>query len=198
MLAIKGRPNYDTSAGQRVGQVLPVSWVPIAQPDPADASQNSQAVFQQGWEQGGAVFNRLEGAWYGDGSIFFISTNGGEPHPAGDPGLGQVWQYIPRGNSGGQLVLLVESRDPDVMEAPDNVTVSPRGGLLVCEDGDGQQYLRGINPNGAVFDFATHDLPGSNEFAGANWSPDGQWLFVNIQEPGTTFAITGPWEAGAL
>jgi hypothetical protein len=23
---------------------------------------------------------------------------------------------------------------------------------------------------------------------------DGQWLFVNIQTPGVTFAITGPWQ----
>ncbi|HET7720872.1 MAG TPA: alkaline phosphatase PhoX [Acidimicrobiales bacterium] len=198
MLVVQGRPNHDTSTGQRVGEVLPVTWVPIANPDPGDATANSQAVFQQGWEQGGAVFNRLEGAWYGDGSIFFISTNGGDPAPMGDPGLGQVWQYIPEGNSGGQLVLLVESRDPAVMEAPDNITVSPRGGLLCCEDGEADQFLRGVTPDGRVFDFATHNLSGSNEFAGANWSPDGNWLFVNVQEPGTTFAITGPWETGTL
>ncbi|MDQ3680197.1 MAG: PhoX family protein [Actinomycetota bacterium] len=198
MLAVKGRPNYNTSTGQRIGQVLPVRWVPIPDPDPANASADSQAVFRQGWAQGGAVFNRLEGAWYGDGSIFFISTNGGDPRPGGDPGLGQVWEYIPRGRSGGQLVLLVESRDPAVMEAPDNITVSPRGGLLACEDGDGAQYLRGITPNGRVFDFATHNVVGSNEFAGANWSPDGNWLFVNIQDPGASYAITGPWQDGAL
>lgn len=126
MLAVKGRPNYDTSTGQRVGEVLPVTWVPIAEPDPADAAVDRQAVFRQGSEEGATVFNRLEGAWYGDGSVFFISTNGGEPRPGGDPGLGQVWQYLPRGNSGGQLVLLVESRDAEMMEAPDNVTVSPR------------------------------------------------------------------------
>ena len=29
--------------------------------------------------------------------------------------------------------------------------------------------------------------------AGACYSPDGQWLLVNIQTPGVTFAITGPW-----
>lgn len=204
MLAVKGRPNYDTSTGQRIGQVLPVRWVPIPNPDPANASTDSQAVFRQGWEQGGAVFQRLEGAWYGDGSVFFISTNGGDPRPGGDPGLGQVWQYIPRGNSGGQLVLLVESRDASVMEAPDNITVSPRGGLLACEDGDGEQFLRGITRDGRVFDFATHDVADlrdpnrRNEFAGANWSPDGNWLFFNIQDPGTTYAVTGPWERGAL
>ncbi len=198
MLAVKGRPNYNTSTGQRIGQVLPARWVPIPDPDPANASADSQTVFRQGWEQGAAVFNRLEGAWYGDGSVFFISTNGGDPRPGGDPGLGQVWQYIPRGNSGGQLVLLVESRNPEVMEAPDNVTVSPRGGLLACEDGDGAQYLRGITRDGRVFDFATHTLDGSNEFAGANWSPDGNWLFVNVQDPGVTYAVTGPWQEGAL
>ena len=198
MLAVQDRPNYDTSAGQHTGEVLPVTWVPIADPDPANAATDSQAVFRQGWDQGGAVFNRLEGAWYGDGSVFFISTNGGDPRPMGDPGLGQVWQYIPRGSSGGQLVLLVESRDPEVMEAPDNVTVSPRGGLLACEDGEGAQFLRGITRDGRVFDFATHTLAGSNEFAGANWSPDGSWLFVNVQEPGVTYGITGPWQDGAL
>ncbi len=41
------------------------------------------------------------------------------------------------------------------------------------------------------------DFTGS-EFAGACYSPDGKWLFVNVQSPGTTFAITGPWRTGAL
>ena len=31
------------------------------------------------------------------------------------------------------------------------------------------------------------------EWAGATCSPDGKWLFANIQTPGITFAITGPW-----
>ena len=37
-----------------------------------------------------------------------------------------------------------------------------------------------------------------SEFAGACWSPDGRTLFVNIQTPGITFAITGPWLGGSL
>jgi secreted PhoX family phosphatase len=36
------------------------------------------------------------------------------------------------------------------------------------------------------------------EFAGCSYSPDGQWLFVNIQRPGITVAITGPWGKGPL
>jgi secreted PhoX family phosphatase len=31
------------------------------------------------------------------------------------------------------------------------------------------------------------------EWAGATFDPTGKWLFVNIQDPGITFAITGPW-----
>ena len=34
----------------------------------------------------------------------------------------------------------------------------------------------------------------TDEFAGATFSPDGRWLFVNLQTPGLTLAITGPWE----
>ncbi|MEM9226817.1 MAG: alkaline phosphatase PhoX, partial [Verrucomicrobiota bacterium] len=34
----------------------------------------------------------------------------------------------------------------------------------------------------------------ANEFAGACFSPDGSILFVNIQQPGLTIAITGPWD----
>jgi secreted PhoX family phosphatase len=38
----------------------------------------------------------------------------------------------------------------------------------------------------------------SQEWAGATFSRDGDWLFVNIQTPGVTFAITGPWHRGPL
>lgn len=38
----------------------------------------------------------------------------------------------------------------------------------------------------------------SSEWAGPCYSPDGQWLFANIYEPGIPVAITGPWQSGAL
>lgn len=123
MLAIKNRPNYDTRTGQQVGEPLPVEWVEIDDPDPAEAETNPLAVFEQGAEEGGATFSRLEGCWYGDGSIFFHATDGG------DQELGQVWEYRPRGRSGGQLILLFESESPKMLDAPDNITVSPRGGI---------------------------------------------------------------------
>ena len=87
-----------------------------------------------------------------------------------------------------------------MLDAPDNITVSPRGGLVLCEDGDGDQYLRGLTAEGEIFDFALNVHPGfaDSEFAGATFSPDGETLYVNIQTPGVTLAIWGPWEDGAL
>ena len=38
----------------------------------------------------------------------------------------------------------------------------------------------------------------NQEWAGVTFSPDGKWLFANIQTPGVTFAITGPWERGQV
>jgi len=201
MLALKGnRSGYDARTGQRVGKPLPVQWVDIDDPDPPAAETDALAVFKQGEAQGGAIFSRLEGCWFGDGSIFFASTDGG------DAELGQVWQYRPRGSSGGQLILLFESRSKEELDAPDNVTVSPAGGILLCEDGDDEQFVRGLTPRGEIFDFVKN-ITNDREFAGATFSPDGETLFVNIQgdtrgpggaNKGMTFAIWGPFEDGAL
>ena len=194
MLAVKEQPRFDTYTGMssRVGNPLPVEWVTIDDPDPDLISRTS--VFDQGRQKGGAAFARLEGCWYDGGSIFFNATSGG------DEGLGQVWEYRPRGRSGGQLVLLFESPSAELLDSPDNICVSPRGGLVLCEDGDGDQYVRGLNERGEMFDFALNNVSGDEdkELAGACFSPDGEVMFVNIQTPGISFAIRGPWERGAL
>ena len=112
----------------------------------------------------------------------------------------RVWEYRPRGKSGGQLILLFESPSADLLDAPDNITVSPRGGLVLCEDGDDLQYLRGLDERGRIFDLALNNVSENQdkEFAGACYSPDGGILFVNIQTPGVSFAIRGPWDKGAV
>jgi secreted PhoX family phosphatase len=98
-----------------------------------------------------------------------------------------------------------------VLDGPDNICVTPRGGLVLCEDGGGSdQYMHGLTVNGEIFQLCRNNvvLAGqrngitgdfrNREFAGACFSPDGQWLFFNIQTPGITFALTGPWQNGAL
>jgi hypothetical protein len=190
MLAIRGQPRYDSATGQVPGRALGVTWVDIGDPDP-ERLDNESAVFLQGWKQGGCRFNRPEGCWYGDGSIFFSCTDGG------DAGRGQIWRYRPAVD-GGELTLVFESPSRELLDSPDNVCVSPRGGIVLCEDGSGRQHLRGLTREGKLFDFAAN-LANDSEFAGATFSPDGGTLFVNIQRhPGATFAIQGPWERGAL
>jgi secreted PhoX family phosphatase len=198
MLAVTGRRNYDASRGQTVGRRLPVTWLDIPHPDPP-AAYDTSAVFSQGFAQGGARFTRLEGCWYGDRSIFFHATDGG------NAGLGQVWRYRPAGKQAGELALVFESPSVDVLDYPDNITVSPRGGIVICEDGGGEQFIRGLTRDGRIFDFAKN-LLGPDEFAGACFSPDGRTLFLNVMGStrdagpslGQTFAIWGPWGRGAL
>jgi len=190
MLAIEGKPKYDTRVGQKVNVELPVSWVDIANPDPPEAELDNIAVFKQGLVAGGATFRRLEGCLAGNGSIYFTSTSGG------DKKLGQVWQYMPSGKDKGSLTMLFEVTDPAVLHMPDNICLAGKDRLVICEDNGVSNHLRLMTSQGQMVDLARNIVPGfeSREFAGVTFSPDGQTLFVNIQVPGLTFAIWGPWD----
>jgi secreted PhoX family phosphatase len=143
--------------------------------------------------------------------VFFQDTRGGVRRE------GTVWQYTPAAREGhggaddaGTLRLIYESPGANVLDTPDNITVSPRGGLVLCEDGGGVQYMRGLTPAGEIFDLAVNQVNDA-EFAGATFSPDGNTLYVNIKgettgrptDPGVkgsgmTMAIWGPWSSGLL
>ena len=189
MLAVKGDPNFDAIRNQELGRRLQVEWVPVPDPDP---SSSGSSTFDQGADAGGARFNRLEGIWWdqGRGSFFFTSTSGG------NAGYGQVWEYVPgtRRREGGVLSLRFESTGKDVLDSPDNLNVTPRGGILLCEDdatgGDNDTHplapgfenvnrLIGLDAAGRPFELAVNVL-NESELAGACWSPDGQVLFVNV------------------
>ena len=49
-------------------------------------------------------------------------------------------------------------------------------------------------PGGPSYAIARNQLNDS-EFTGPTFTEDGRTLFVNIQTPGLTLAITGPWES---
>ena len=202
MLAIDKRPKFDTRTKQKAGVEYPITWVPIDEPDRAHEKDNDgHGVYAQGLARGGATFARLEGAWHGGGRIFITATSGGAARS------GQVWEIDPARSV---LRLVFESPGHELLSMPDNICVSPRGGLVLCEDGEGVSHMHGLTLDGRIFRFARNttvlepgqgrragDFTGS-EFAGATFSPDGKWLFFNMQSPGITFAVTGPWETGAL
>ncbi|HYW31239.1 MAG TPA: alkaline phosphatase PhoX, partial [Gemmatimonas sp.] len=147
MLAVTGAEKYDTRRGQTVGVVMQAEWVPIANPNSDAPTISSGFVFNQGFALGGAQFARLEGCWYGDGGIYFNSTSGGEAN------AGQIFKYTPTSTNGGELVMIYESPSLGVLKNPDNVCVSPRGGIVLCEDSSGTNFVRGLTPRGEVFDF---------------------------------------------
>lgn len=180
-LRIVGAPKYDTASGLEVGDELTIDWVDVGNPDPAidDLRQRAQNA-------GAAIFRRGEGLWLHQGVIYFSCTSGG---PVGG---GQIFALRPNANhSGGTLELIAQSTDRNVLDMPDNITVAPWGDVLMAEDGDGTDYLRGLTPEGAIYDFARCRL--DSELAGVCLSPDGRALFVNIQSAGLTLVIEGPF-----
>ena len=213
MMAVTGHPNYLTARGQTPGVTLPVHWVDIDDPDPPDAGSDHLAVFKQGAAKGAALFARLEGAFHGDDGIYVVSTNGG------DATAGQVFHYYPHALSGaeagrpeetGELTLVFESPSKDLLDSPDNIVVSPRGGLVMCEDGSEEQFVRGLDREGRILDLVRAPYPDGarqpGEFAGSCFSPDGRVLFFNVQGsrviggsvPSGTYALWGPWEDGPV
>ncbi len=211
MLAVRGEANANLAASQRQRATYPVEWVDIADPNPTfpytpgvpAPTTNDNAlnyVGNQGRAQGAAYFSRLEGTYYDEGVIYFTSTQGGGTAEGPDTvtgfgnGSGQVWAYRIDDQV---LQLIFESPGPDVLDLPDNITVTQRGTIVLCEDNINDNYIRGMNRGGQLFDIALNRLANrtNDEFAGATFSPDGHTLFVNIQASnGMTFAIWGPWE----
>jgi secreted PhoX family phosphatase len=200
MLKVKQARKADLGKSYKMGTTFDVEWVPIDKPDDPDGKASDDFVWSQGRARDAATFARLEGCWYGNDRIYIVATDGGV-------GQGQVWEYDPSGET---ISLLFESPGKHVLNKPDHLTVSPRGGLVLCEDGGGEEYLHGLTTDGQIFAFAQNNvkLRGernnlSGDFTGSEWagpcySQDGKWLFANIFEPGITVAITGPWQTGAL
>ncbi|WP_162245869.1 MULTISPECIES: alkaline phosphatase PhoX [unclassified Roseateles] len=195
MLRAKGAS--DLRRGLKPGQRFDIDWVDIEQPAQGFVGGAVDGVQRQGLVQGASRFTRLEGLIAGDDEIFFNSTDGG------DAQAGQVWRLIP---SRQQLELFFESPGAHVLDYPDNVTLAPGGGLLICEDSkqpvqrlwwmgrDGQ--LAELARNNTVLDGEHLGIKGdfrNTEWAGACFSADGKTLFANIYRPGYTVAISGPF-----
>jgi uncharacterized protein len=129
---------------------------------------------------------------------------------------GQLFEYDPKSET---LSVTYVSPARSALENPDNIVsiifcednADGTGGAGANE---GERLVWLYPKTGAIFTFALNNMnftgdglgPYSrpsgkifdtnlkqSEWAGAVFSPDGKWLFVNIQTPGVTFAITGPW-----
>jgi uncharacterized protein len=227
---VKGQPNVDLIVAN-MGDEYQIEWVDIVDPD-ADTAQiiglpdvsatdRVSGCFAQAWGQGALRMSRGEGIWYSRGQMFIVDTSTGVDETGRrGRGDGSVWTLDLRSM---RLKAIFVSGNSLAANNPDNVTVSPRGGVLLCEDGGNSEdtlgpgaRLVGLTRRGESFYFAKNNITldaaqvaaaGKNiapddyrdsEFCGACWDPFGRWLFVNAQSPGITFAITGPWLRGEL
>jgi secreted PhoX family phosphatase len=236
----------------RMGESHRIEWVRIEDPDlapqpfdarvteftpaassgaPVAAPRLASGPFVQGRAKSGLRMSRLEGLWYSarDRRIYLVDTSSGQgvDEESGQrlPGFGDgsIWAFDPAADT---LTCIFQAQNPLAGNNFDNITVSPRGGMLVCEDGGGHaddfgpgERLMGLTPAGETYIFAKNNITltagdiraagksaefvqegdyRETEWTGIGFDPSGRWLFVNIQTPGITVAITGPWERGLL
>lgn len=214
-----------------IGDEYELEWVDIANPDAdpvvvAGQPGGVSLAFMSGpthqaISQGGARMSRGEGIWYSAGKMFIVDTAAGtDSRSRVGQGEGAVWELT---LATMRLRAIFVSGNQTAGNNPDNVTVSPRGGVLLCEDGGGAtdaygsgNRLLGLNPAGEAYIFCKNNVNlaadqiavagktvaaadyRNYEFCGACFDPTGRVLFVNMQTPGITVAITGPWAKGNL
>ncbi|MEU3896889.1 alkaline phosphatase PhoX [Streptomyces sp. NPDC045251] len=188
----------DLSRATKTGTVYGVDWV-----DVPDRDARTTSVRRQFTDGQVTRARKLEGMWWADGGAYVVSSFARDESP-GRPHDGQVWFYDPARRTLTLKVLLGVNPDPSAdgaFDGPDNITVSPYGGIVIAEDGDGVQHLFGATDSGRTYPIARNELnvgsdddPEYSEFTGVTFSPDGKTLYANIQDPGIMLAITGPWK----
>lgn len=195
-LAIDGQPSFMTHNWSRLpqlvsGEPLATRWIDL---DDVDPERNNLRL--RGATMGAATFARGEGICVAGEEVVFTCTIGGPAR------LGQIFSYRPSPQEGqpgerdapGQLTLIAEASAESILRNADNLTIAPWGDLIACEDTASNCGLVGIRPDGSQYQFANNAYT-TSELAGVCFAPDGKTLFVNIQYPGMTLAITGPFPA---
>ncbi|KPF79650.1 hypothetical protein IP88_01810 [alpha proteobacterium AAP81b] len=241
LLALAGTRPSDVA---QVGQAFAIEWVTIPTPDSPPTTNNETGInnpdtgvrnvsgpFRQARDRGALRMSRGEGLWYHNGVIYITDTSfgyesSGNPPRAGR-GLGCVWAYRPSTTNPdqGTLTLVYAAANRIAGNNPDNICVSPTGGILYMEDGSAVvdefgagNRVMGLTNAGLAYIFCKNNVqlsaanlaatgrtgqvnPGDYrgfEFCGGTFDPSGRTFYVNIQTPGITFAITGPWARGNL
>jgi hypothetical protein len=227
--SVVGQKNMDLLTPSP-GDLHQLEWIDLQSPDaepgalPAgflNANGKASGPFLEAWAKGALRMSRGEGICYHAGKFYVVDTTAGTG-PLGGRGNGEgaVWEYDPQAET---LRAIFVAGSQLVADNPDNITVSPRGGILLCEDGEPvtDQYgpgtrVLGLTAEGQAYAFAKNNVwldqseirvagksirPGDyrgGEFSGVCFDPAGEVLFFNIQDPGITFAIWGPWTKGNL
>ncbi len=216
---VRNRALVDLHAPSQ-GDSYQLEWVEVPNPDLGPQPEGS-GPFVQARQAGALSMSRGEGICHRDGKLYIVDTSAGtDAQGRAGYGRGAVWVHDLATD---RLTCLFASTDAEIANNPDNITISPRGGVVLCEDGGGVQdaygfgeRLLGLTAAGEAYIFAKNNVVfddvqaaaagkkvsggdyRNREFCGACFDPTGHFLFVNIQTPGITFAIWGPWTRGEL
>lgn len=205
-LAVKGVPNADLRF-PKLCQTFQCTWVDIANPDLDGATLavtgignlSASGPYRQAYANGAAIFGANEGCWVADGIVYFsdkrVTTS---PDRAG-----RIWALDLATMT---LEAIFVSNDILIGNSPDNICVSPRGGLLFCEDGGNsgpkgdpsvtveQMRLMGVTPQGASYVFAKHNFNFTAEqLAAAGKSTALAGDHRDTEWAGSVFSPDGHW-----
>jgi secreted PhoX family phosphatase len=205
---------YVTSA--QIGRPFRTDW--LAVPDRQAATTSVRKQFSAGQV---TRSKKLEGAWGDRHGLYFAASfafaDADLPANATKHD-GQIWYYdyaeetltlkayfpynpILHNETPNWETTLGDSLDL-AFDGPDNVHVSPYGSLIIAEDGNTANHLISWADNVGAQAIARNlivleqSAAGGNVYAemtGPTFTADGTLLFANVQEPGHTFVIRGPW-----
>ena len=185
---------------------MPRIVVPPPGPRSAEILARADAVLYPGLSHGLAPFvvERKDG-WTVtdvDGNVYLdmVSASASVPFGAGradvtEAAVDALRRYgneDTHGQANTFVVPLAEALLPDgsMIEVAENLVAVQQHYL----EASGKLYDPTVPDDGR----SAGDGVGFSEFAGPCFSPDGEWLFVNIQVPGITCAITGDWASLGL
>jgi secreted PhoX family phosphatase len=180
----------DLSLATRPGTRYRVRWVDVPDRDATSVSVRNQFSVDEITRS-----RKFEGQWWGDGGAYVVASFARASDGSAREHDGQIWFYDPKHETITLKTIFGVNPDPDAdanVDGPDNITVSPHGGVIIAEDGAGIQHLVGVTERGTPYVLARNDFNDS-EFAGPTFSADGRILYASVQAPGFVFAITGPW-----
>ena len=166
-----------------LGKAYPVRWI--------DGGEDRQAQESELRTQfpGATQHRKIEGVWTaadGQGLFFTLSrTSEGEfPGVVADQGMVVYYSFAE------QTMTRVEHwAVGDYVDSPDNITVSPWGGVVIAEDGSDPNHLVAFTERTGSVALAK-DLAERGEWAGPCFGTGGT-LFANVQSD-CTYLITGP------
>lgn len=126
----------DLSEFTEIGTTRRAEWTAIPDPLALEASTRVQVSRV-------TRSRKLEGAWWGDRAGYVVCSFSRTDDGSSAEHDGQVWRIDPAAATLELVARFGVNPDPDsdIIDAPDNLTVSPWGGLLMCCDGEGAQHL---------------------------------------------------------